>query len=280
MALNVFPSFRQLIWSVVAGLSSHPRVLNPGIFFPVLEGESISDPEEILIERWRTYEGIEVQSPNLTCSVFPFSSSRKSSSGGGLTSASFEPYELGKGQRKATYNLVVQLYYTGVSINNRIVIPYFVLKQNDNKHNYYSPHGANFFAPENVNLKSRKELIDFHKEINYNKHNLTNVKSREVLVEINPAEEILREYVDLIRSVLDEMPFMLPWKIRSTEVTGYDFPTTSWSDDDPNIFYHTAYINWSITLYVPTQGQMRTMAPLPYPDYEDVDNININISPS
>lgn len=272
MALNVLPSFRQLIWSVIAGLSSHPKIISPNIFFPVLEGQEGSDPQEIFIERWRTYEGIEVQSPDLTCSVFPFSSSRKSSNNSTATSAVFEPYELGKGQRKATYNLVVQLYYTGVAINNRVVIPYFSVRD---QNSYYTPHGTNFFVPDDINLKSRSALLDFHQQVNDNRQDLVDVINKDVLVEINPAEEILREYVDLLRGVLDEIPFILPWKIRSTEVTGYDFPTTSWSDDDPNIFYHTAYLNWSITLYVPSSGQMRTMAPLP--DNVLVDEINAKI---
>ena len=275
MINNIFPSFRQLIWSIIVGLSSHPRIQSPNVFFPVLIGEENNEPTEIFIERWKTYDGIEVQSPNLTCAVFPYNQSSNSSSFAD-TSAVFEPYELGReGQRKAIYNFVIKLYFTGVAINNTIRVPYYIVRNNNN---YSSPHGVNFFVSPDLNLKDGSELLKAHEKFHKNRSEYKSLIDKEIDIEINPAEEILREYIDILRTALDDLPFILPWKIKSSEVKAYDFPTTSWSQEDPNIFFHTAHVYWSVKLYVPSSSQLRTMIPIP--DQNLVEQINLNISRS
>ena len=272
MKLNQFPNFRQLIWSILVGISTHPRIKEPKIYFPSISTDP-QELEEIKINKWRTYDGLEVQNQDLTCSVYPLSSSKKLNT---ITnepeSAIFEPYELGrKGVKKATYKIIVQLYYTGIAINNSLTLPYFVLK---NESGVETPHGTNFAFSKDPTLEEQTKFEKYSRLVNGYKDNINSIEVDDLEIEINVGEEVLREYMDLLRIVLDDMPIILPWKIKSTQVKGYDFPTSSWSRDDPNVYFHTAYILWEICLYAPGSEEMSTMVPIP--DQDLIESIKIN----
>jgi hypothetical protein len=68
-----YPTIRQLIHAVILGIASHPKIVNPGIFYPIqINGLN----NEVKIEQFRAYGGYELENPALCCSVYPAYSSR------------------------------------------------------------------------------------------------------------------------------------------------------------------------------------------------------------
>lgn len=251
-----FPSIRQIINSTIVGIAIHPAIKNPIIYYPVPELDGSKRP--VRIERYRDYDGVELEEPGLTCSVFPFYSSRtlKTNPSPRLNdkSVSYEQYTLGPKTRagsavEATYRLIVQLNYQDVAINERINVPYH--KLNTILTNPI-PHGMQYITDENVIDNINKfEGIDLDKALDTREpHSF--IEHGEITVEINPGENILREYIDLIRIILDEMPTMVGWSIRSSEVKSIDFPTTSWLRTNTDVYFHSAWLLWELCIFAPT----------------------------
>jgi len=266
--MNKLPTLRQLIWSTLAGLSSHPRIKKPDIFYPITEEEA--EPERVYIERWKTYDGWELQEPGLTCSIYPKYSNKSSTTNTpDAQTAEFTPYELGKnGSAKGVYNLIVQLHYQDVAINNVKTIPYYVVRSPEGM---LTPHGVNFLTGDS--LQDKYSLREYNNKINnYVLNSYSYIEKSEIEIEINPAEEILREYLDLIRAVLDELRTILPWRIKSTRVKSYDFPTSSWSSKEENINFHLAYLEWEVTVFIPGQDELKTMNALPVEEINIINN--------
>jgi hypothetical protein len=254
------PTLRQLIWSVITGLASHPNIISPEIFHPIQENED-GEPEEIFIEKWRTYDGAEIQEPGLTCSVYPkFANKSFTSPTPESRSVEITPYELNRGGlSKAVYYLIVQLHYQEVAINNPKTIDYYVI---DSPAGMMTPHGLNFGVSRAV--KSPRDLREFNAEVDqFLQDTAKKVTEKQIEVELNPGEEILRDYMDRIRAVLGEMGTILPWSIKSSQVTAMDFPTSSWQNQDENAAFHTAYLEWEVTLFIPGDKELKTMGTLP-----------------
>lgn len=271
------PSLRQLIWSTIAGISCHPKIKKPGIFNPAPNNNG--EFEEIFIEKWRTFDGWELEDDRLTCSVYPkYSTKSSTTSTPSAQSATFQPYELSeKGTTLATYTLIVQLQLQDVAIGREpMTLPYYVAVSNSG--DMITPHGFNFVADEDVDLSDRQKLREFNDRVDeYIINEPKRIERSNVEVEINPAEEILREYMDLMRTVLSDLRTILPWSVRSTQVTDYDFPTASWSSNEPNVYFHIAYLEWEVRVFVPTMPvDLNTMIPtikgFEFNDANDHDN--------
>lgn len=252
---RVFPTVRQLVLATIAGIASHPRIKKPEIYYPVADfGQP---PEEVKIQRYRTYDGIELQEPGLTCAVYPLYSSRTlktaASSKGTNKSVWFEPYTLGSGTDAssnyiATYSLIVQLYYQDMSINQTMQLPFNTL---------FSPLGLpvqhGYTSTADVAASGPLTSPPLNDNLNNNLRAFSGAyfQQDEITVEINPGEEIMREYLDLLRVVLDDMPTLRPLAVRSSSVKLFDFPTTSWNRENTDIYFHTAWLLWELSLFPP-----------------------------
>lgn len=263
MAKKSNPTIRQLIYSVVAGLASHPRVLNPRVFYPIFdEGE---EPEEIFIDKWRCHDGLEFQEPGLTCSVFPNHSGPTGNTIPESKSVIYEPYDLTRRQYLVTYNLVLKLSYRAPAFNQNKTIQYYVFKD-PNGDDFITPHGHNFYlAPGEEDGKTPRELRELNQRLNRDYiEQIKQLQEVDIEMEVSPGEEIVRDYMELMRGCIQELQTVLPWNIRSTTVTGYDFPTTSWQEQEgQNFLFHTAYLQWNMKCYPPTAEHLKTLNAVP-----------------
>jgi len=201
-----------------------------------------AEPQKISITSYKTYDGKELIEPGLTLAVYP-------TTNGNNYSATFTPYQMGQKNSsflyEAVYNLTVALYYQDVAIGEQIKVNHL-----------YS--GENSIAIKNKDeFKSREYL-----EAVTRPQDLINFRT--LAIEINPAEDILRDYLEVIRYVLEDIPRLLPWSIRSQQVLGYKLPTTSWSKSNENIYFHKAELEWELSSFAPATVDLAYFSPPRY----------------
>jgi len=260
---RVAPTVRQLINAVLGSIATHPRIINPEIYYPIVGADE--QKEEVKIIKYRNYDGIELQEPGLVLDVFPYYSSRTFSSGlrakSGGKSVAFKPMTLSHNSRnsnyqEATYNVVIQLNYQDVAINNTATYKYDVMSSTGSDF-LQIPHGYNVRTREQnlMDLYGNK-IVGVH---NFNDPNLYQ-ESINIEVDINPGEEILREYLDLLRLVVNDMPTLLPFSIRDGFVKEFDFPTTSWNRTSSDIYFHFAWLLVEFVVFPPGGwGNLKTI---------------------
>lgn len=253
-------TMRHIIDATIVAIATHPKIVKPEIFHPLnlINGRR----EEVKIERWRSYGGAELEESQLTCAVYPMFGATNALDGAPSTrestkSVTFDPYNLGgrdpnEATGMATYRLVVQLFYQEVAIGTKVRTHYRKIKPIDGVYSepMYSmrPHGfSQMQVPDSVNRgDDTTEVLNTFSLPPYEY-----LEEGEISIEINPAEQVLREYMDLLRLVLEDVPALLPYHIRSTFVKDIDYPTSSWSKDNENVYFHTAYLTWELTAYPP-----------------------------
>jgi hypothetical protein len=230
MSNRYFPTLKEIVYNTLSVIHNHPAIKNPIVNYPLPNFNNVYEP--VPIERYRSYDGLELIEPGLTLSIFPRYGSALSSAAspyGGSLASEFKPYTLGAKSQgsmyEATYYLTINLAYQDVALNNEKTIVYVKDKYN------------------NISIDKEK-LIDNSKDIFPNKY--------EFALEINPAEEILRDYLEVIRLILESIDYYAPWSIRSSVITGMGFPSTSWNKDTKQIYFHQAYMNWELSTYAPT----------------------------
>jgi hypothetical protein len=282
---RIIPSVRQLCYAVIGSIASHPLIQNPPIYYPVVKPGQ--NPQQILIKNYRTYGGMEILNVgDLCCAVYPSYVPRHPKSGHPSTerdnqkSISYAPYELGKATEgaleKVKVNLIVELHYGDVALNrNPTTVDYIsaVPLLGDYLNGiperrfgvFHTQKEANFGQPISADGQLRKEFetltgLDQPKRL----------VSGQVSVDINPGEEILRDYMELLRIVLNQSD-LLPFNVTSKFVKNIDFPTTSWLESSPNVFFHFAYLVWELEMYFPVTNYL-------FSSPEPVSNLNINLN--
>jgi hypothetical protein len=226
-----FPTSKDIIYSTIAAISNHTHIINPIVYNPLPNSEGEFLP--IKIQRYRTYDGKELIEPGLTLAVYPTSTNKTESSAYReiTPSATFTPYEMGPKNSdylyESTYRFTVALYYQEVAINESKQLVYFPLKQNK------------AVIIEDMEIAKERQAQFW--------------KSNVVSVEINPGEDILRDYIEVIRLILEEITVegFMPWRVRGSSVVSYDFPTSSWTAQSENVFFHFAYLNWELSMFAP-----------------------------
>ncbi|MFB6282850.1 MAG: hypothetical protein ABEK59_02820 [Halobacteria archaeon] len=256
-------SVRQITQAIVAGLASHPKVKNPEVFEPIAEpGEN---PQEIFVQRWRNFDGLPLDA-GLTVAVFPNSSEFED--GNARSSAEVSQKDMGRGLKLMTYNMILKLFYPAVGgIDSVKTIDYYVLDfpaYRGQKLAPLTPHGFNFMFPEGFDIKNgARALRAFNERVSQDYAQLIKqAQKQELQLEINPPEEILRDYLELFRVCVGDLVYLQNLGIRNPEVTALDFPTTKWSQEK-NVYFHTAHLEFSFKAYPPNAQQLRTMNAIP-----------------
>lgn len=248
MAIRILPGFKDIIYSAIAMIHNHRHIKNPIVTNPVPNADGSFTP--VPVDSYRNYDGIELLEPGLTIAVFPAFTAKTEKAAYSLSSmnsAKFEVMQIGPKAKdflyEATYSLVIAVYYQEVAIGETKNIVYF----SDDK--------------DRIQVESKAALIGANRT--YKNEGLT--------VEINPGEDIVRDYIDVLRLIIEEgsKGGLLPWSIRSSEVKAFDFPTSSWLRQSNDIYFHMAYLAWDISLYVPSHF------PDNYPPTNTVETLNV-----
>ena len=241
---------RQLILATIIGIQSHPRIRKPNIFYPILQpGE---EPQEVFIENWRDFGGIALEDPGLTCSVYPNHTARDTRRGRPEDGRSikYAPYTLG-GPTDATsndiahYQLVVELAYQDERYGEGIDFEY-------TEQDSLDMQLANHAYLNALNIDQYRSL-EYESPFLAPDTPLPAVQSKpnSVTIRTNVGESILREYMDLIRLVLVDLPTLRPFSVRSSQLLCVDYPTSNWIRRNTDIYFHSAYLIWELTLYPP-----------------------------
>lgn len=241
------PTVKELVYSIISVIHRHPLIQNPIVTHPIPNADGKLEP--VHVQRYRSYDGLELIEPGLTIAVFPHFRSHTASSAYNKTesqaSVVFDDYEMGfknsRYQYSAEYTFIIALYYQEVAINE--------IKDQV----YYTDRLNRVTTVGKEPLQQRGSVL---------------IKPSEFQVEINPAEDILRDYLDVLRLVLEESTAkgMFPWRTRGSQVRSFDFPTTSWSKESADIYFHKAFLTWELSMYVPctseTVGEVETISVL------------------
>jgi hypothetical protein len=264
---RIFPTVRQVVLATLVGLSSHPRVQNPGIYY-------VNTKLEQKIARWRSYGGYELEEDKLTCSVYPAYTSRATKgtapSISRRKSIEYAPYTLGQhsdatSMEEATYTIIVELAFRDATLGESTMVPYDYLIDLGNEGPLLTQHGLNVMTHEGTHLDlSTTDLEDFQPSL----EGVQRLQSQ-LQVQVLPAEELLREYMELIRLALNDMGTMRPFSIRSSRVVSIDFPTSSWTQHATDVLFHSAFLIWELSLYPPTSWKDIYFIP--------ANNISVNL---
>lgn len=225
MMNRYYPSLKDIIYSTISIIHNNEAIQNPIVKSPIPTSTGVYLP--IPIDRYRNYDGMELIEPGLTLSIFPQAD----------LASEFKPLTVGAKSNgfmyEATYHLVIHLAYQELAINETKQLVYI-----KNKDYQISPN-ADLLNSQNKDLVPKKFIVP---------------------IEINVAEDILRDYLEVIRVIVEQIDYFAPWNLRGTNITKMIFPTTSWSAENKQIYFHQAYMHWDISTYAPaTYAQQTTI---------------------
>ncbi len=235
----LYPTERQVCRTLLNAIATHPLIKDPQIFYPAVIGNRpITEP--LKINKWRLFGGTELIEEGLTLAIFPTHSAFKVRSSSYTTGESDKSMEFGTTDYRSelggsnvansggVLRLTIQLYYREPSLDVPIQIKSDLVSTNDITVN--TPHG------EQVQVTDEYTLKDLEDKTPYN-------VDRNVLdVQILPGEEVLRDYIPLLRLVVRDIQVLQPYYVRNPLITAVDYPTSNWLREGENLVFHTAYI--------------------------------------
>lgn len=245
--IRVEPDLADIIHHLIAALASHPRIIKPEIYYPQIDGDPLST-REVLIEEYREFSGLVLDQPGLTCSIYPYHTSRNpetdSPSSSMKKSVNYMPYNLGRAGRDsqdvAMFRIMIEL---SLQDNALAGDSFAVLKTIPNAGSIISKSYGQQVALQ----RDGDDLLadDMVRGFNPGQPIVT----KRIRFRANPAEQILRRYVTLLRQVVRELPYLLPFSTRTLTVDDVDFCTNSWNQAG-NIYFHVATLGCTLQMYV------------------------------
>lgn len=201
------PSLTYVKYYIYALLVRHPLIISPPIYHP-LTGEQVK------ITKWRLISGKEL-SDQLTCSVFNASNLGESFSmippnnwNAGSCSVSYENKEMGVGTYEDVYYINIKLHMTGMKIGNRSTDPNLIT------------------IP--------KEAVTHPDQWLHTKRS-----TQEVELWIDPIDDILGDYLGLLRIVVTDLPHRYiqgPLILNSIEPLYGNLRSIPWDKEDGMIW--------------------------------------------
>lgn len=253
-------------------LLNHPFVKDAEVYYP---SNTVGARKKIDITTGRLFGGIELVEPGLTLSVHPYHSSfnpgkgvppailsstttqyvTEGSKNKGLTIGSSSASDI---TYQSCIRLMVQLYYRDGDYNNTLNLNGDIVNQRTITHDtqfgyvYQYMDGTPEDAPK---LEDRTDK---------------QVDSITTKVQMLPGEEILTQWLDIIKYAIRDLKVLLPYQnVRNICVTNSDYPTTTWTASSPNLIFHTAYHIIELDIF--------EQAPAPRFVFPPVQEVNLNI---
>ncbi len=251
--MRTYATDRQLLLALLVGIASHPLIKDPPIYYPIQKKNK--SPEQVKISKFRAYAGRELLESKLTLSVFyRYKPSNKS----GLE---FAPYTLGNTEPgvsldKGLVRIVVQLSLQDTLFDQ----PYTLNYEEGYQHSETDAHGRQInVKADNQNLIYSEVLDNF-------------VSSNQLTVYVSPAEEVLRDYISLMRAVLRDQHVFNPYIQRNLSIKGVEYLTPEIFEDAPeNLVFHKSQIHIELDVYEPPTARSLVFLP-PIEDINIVDN--------
>ena len=254
----IYPTDRQFILALLNAIATHRDICDPQIFKPVIVDGRVmpGDEDPVRITKFRTFGGLEIIEPHeLTLAVYPMSS-RYANIKGYITaplgdkSIKFEPYSLGaptppndEYTERAMFRVIVQLYLCDPGLDCPVAVDSWMT--NYERTLYGISHGR-LVQYDDDRTQATDAVLQLHQE---------SLATRNTLeVQVLPGEEILRDYMSLLRGVLRDIHQVRPFAIRRPTILAVDYPSTNWIRDSENLVFHTAYIIAEYDLWEPPRA--------------------------
>jgi hypothetical protein len=162
------PSLTSLSRLLYKYVSTHPLVINPPIFHPITK-------KRVLIDRYKLFNGVELQE-GLTCSIYPHYQDPPTppDPSSKNVSALYMPHNLGPdGNDHAVFHLCIKFHFASLILGNK----------SEDKNLITVPSEA-VTHPSQILLTSRS--------------------TKELDLYINPGSDIIGDYLELIRLVIED----------------------------------------------------------------------------
>lgn len=245
------PSFHpDMYWvrrALLMAILTHPYVSGSRVSYPSIGGAAIPD---VTIQRGRLFGGPELIEPGLTLAVYPYHSSFDPIDSVPPNSLNSELSVIYSGRDKlsrystmggvegrksqgmhAEMKFMVQLFYRDAVYDAPISIGADYTDPENNYTNDY--YGYNFQYADDT-PPNLPRLQDVKTEY---------VQSKEITVQILPAEEILTQWLDIVKYAIRDIAVLRPFpSIRNPVILCADYPTSSWKSQSANLIFHTAYL--------------------------------------
>lgn len=229
--------------ALLMAILSHPYVKDTEVSYPNIGGRA---QPAVGIKRARLFGGPELIEPGLTLAVYPFHSTYDPIKGAPSTSFdkqsiyyppnSKEGYSTIRGvtgrKAQATHacmKFVVQLYLKDATFNASTTLRADYQSGTVDRTNDY--FGYDFQYEDDAvqgaeRLQDRKDFL---------------VNSTSVEVQILPGEEILTQWMDIIKYAIRDITVLYPFpSIRNPHILATDYPTSTWLSKPANLIFHTA----------------------------------------
>lgn len=197
------PSLTTLTYGVYSHIVRHPLIISPPIFHP-LSGE------RIYISKYKLFNGVELDQ-GLSCSIFPYyqAAAILPEPRTANASALYSPEHMGKGIDLAVYHIAVKFHYGNNILGNKLEEDELV----------YVP-SESVTHPDQILL--------------------TSLVGKKVDLYINPGSDIIGNYLELLRLVIEDEEFndiKDGLNIKSMELLYTNLRSTPW-EKDKGIYFH------------------------------------------
>jgi hypothetical protein len=192
---TLIPTDRDLIANIAIAIATHPLVRNSTIVNPI-------DGSNVNIAKIKLYGGREITEPGLVLAVYPDMAALGDGNGSGYLREDQMALGAGNSRSSVPYlqaHLVVQLNYLLTDFD-RVIKTAYLEKEFGN----YYLRSSEENIDDLVDLKTQLKAIDLY---------------------VLPAEEILREWITLLRYVIRDIRFIHPFKIRNPQITSVEYST-------------------------------------------------------
>jgi hypothetical protein len=223
-------TIKNLVHLTREAILTHPLAINPPILNPL-------DNEQVFIKKVRHFDGLEVLDlSGLTLSIFPYYF--KSGTNGGQTINTGnapvvykeKPLYTGTNIRgnnlyEAMATIVIKVHYPALALGNLIELEMDTTAQ---------VNADDFTQP----LFSSKKIIQ---------------------LQTNPAEEIIQDWVENLRLILDDSEVKTLSKygnpVTSSRISHFILNTLNWQGGTggSDVYFHEGYLVWNLVYYPDTQ---------------------------
>lgn len=240
----IVPTERQVVRSLLNAIATHPYVKNAQVYYPLVVGET-DTPQLIPLVSYRTFAGSEYVEDGLTLAVYP--PSPDMGVGRALT---YKDMSLGKSTSndyfvEATLRLIVHLYYREPTFNAPALL-YSDVANDINDITDKIPYGKILQYKERE--VTDETLLEEQLPLDYF------VKQQRLEVNILPGEEIIRDWMTILRAAIRDLTELKPFAIRNPTIKFVEYETPNWEAPTKNLVFHSAFMLVEYSLYEPSRG--------------------------
>jgi hypothetical protein len=248
MPNHIYPTERQVVRALANAIATHRDVVNSKVYFPFIEGDR-NIVKRIPLSSVRTFAGTEYIEDGLTLAVY-----LPGNDMGVGRAITYSDSHLGRPcdnynyLKEADLKVVVQLYYQEPSYNAPAVIE-------SERSSYLNeitkiiPYGRYIQYKESAPNDS---LPAISLQEQYREPERHFMQEQKLVVNILPGEEILRDWMSIIRGVIRDIPELRPFAVRDPSILSVNYETPNWEGNDKlNLVFHTAYMVVTYKMFEP-----------------------------